>query len=162
MRGKPAKKRVIVPDANYNNALVSQMINYIMQDGKKSVARSLTYKAIENLEVKAKGEGSKNFSKIEIFEQAINNVKPKLEIRSRRIGGANYQVPVPVSPERQTALALRWLIDGAREKRKHTDFAIALKVELEQAFNNEGTAIKKKEDTQRMAEANRAFAQFGS
>ncbi len=161
MRGKPAKKIELRPDSHFNSVLVSKFINYMMLDGKKGVATKIAVDAISSLQIKSKGEGQKNFKPLEIFEQAITNVKPKLEIRSRRIGGANYQVPVPVTPERQTSLALRWLINAARDKRKGTDLSEALKVELELAFNEEGNAIKKKEDTQKMAEANRAFAQFG-
>ncbi len=164
MRGKRAKKRELFPDAKYGSLVISKFINNIMLDGKKSIAASAVYKALDNLQVTSKLDEnkSKKYTGLEVFERALDNIKPKLEIRSRRIGGANYQIPMPVSPERQTALAMRWIIQAARDSRKTTDFAGALQHELELAFNGEGVAVKKKEDTMKMAEANKAFAQFAS
>lgn len=169
MRGKRAKKRVVKPDYKYNSVLVSKFINYLMLDGKKAVAEKVVYDALDTLSAekkvddpKAAQAGAKKvvLKGVEVLEQAIENVKPKLEIRSRRIGGANYQVPVPVNPERQQALAMKWIINITRETRKKGPVAEVLQRELLAAFNNEGAAIKKKEDTQKMAEANKAFAQF--
>lgn len=163
MRGKRAKKREVKPDSRYNSALVSKFINYLMLDGKKSVAENVVYTALEGLEVEKKADeaGKKiKLQGVEVMEEAIENVKPKLEIRSRRIGGANYQVPVPVNPDRQIALAMKWIINATRDSRKKEPVAMVLRRELLAAYNNEGVAIKKKEDTQKMAEANKAFAQF--
>lgn len=162
MRGKAAKKREIKPDFKYKNEDVTKFINFIMQDGKKETAEKIVYTAIDGLKAEKKGEDGKkvNVKPLEVFLQALDNVKPKLEIRSRRIGGANYQVPVPVSPDRQKALAMRWIINIARDGRKNTPLSTVLKNELLAAFNNEGNAVKKKEDTQKMADANKAFAQF--
>jgi small subunit ribosomal protein S7 len=156
MRGKPAKKRIVKPDEKYNNIVVAKLINYVMKDGKKDTSRTIVYKAIEELQAKTKQNG------VEVLEKAIENVKPKIEVRSRRVGGANFQVPVPVSEDRQVALAFRWLIKAARSTRKNTRFEEVLARELLGAYNNEGAAIKKKEEVQRMAEANRAFAQFAA
>jgi len=168
MRGKKPQKRKLLPDVQFNSLLVAQLVNYVMQDGKKHIARKNVYGALELLDSKAlkakpeenKHEGPEGISKLEILETAINNIKPRLEIRSRRVGGANYQIPVPVSPERQTTLALRWIISASRDSRKNTNFAKALATQIQKAYNNEGSAIKKREDTQKMADANKAFAQF--
>lgn len=176
MRGKKAKKREVQPDIRFGSVVVTRLINQVMWSGKKAIATDLVYRALENIDPKSLkvketgGKAAKTAEKVvidpsklsgrEILEMAITNIKPNLEIRSRRIGGANYQIPVPVAPDRQLALAMRWLVGGARENRKNTDFAIALKKEIEAAFNGEGQAVKKKEDTQKMAEANKAFAQF--
>ncbi|MFW5703006.1 MAG: 30S ribosomal protein S7 [Candidatus Dojkabacteria bacterium] len=182
MRGKRAKKRDLVADERYGDPIVTQFINYVMLDGKKATARKLVYEAFEGLEAEEKvvsvesksedkKEGKKDGNKdskaqtkklkpLDIFLKALNNAKPSLEIRSRRIGGANYQVPVPVSPERQTTLAMRWIISAARETRKTTSTAESLREEIMQAFNGEGYAVRKREDMEKMAEANKAFAQF--
>ncbi len=154
MRGKQSPKREIQPDGIYNSELVSKFTNYLMIDGKKSIAQTIVYNAIEDLQKKTKTTG------IEAFEKAIENVKPKVEVRSRRVGGSNFQVPVQVSANRQLALASRWIIDAARNARKNTEFWVVLSHELMNAYNKEGTAIKKKDEVQRMAEANKAFAQF--
>jgi small subunit ribosomal protein S7 len=161
MRGKRAKQRTIEPDAKYGSEVVSKFINYIMLDGKKRTAEGVVYKAMADLKQKKEVEGKKvNVKALEVLETAINNVKPKLEIRSRRVGGANYQVPVPVPPSRQNALAMKWIIKAAREARGNKALHVSLQNEIVSAFNNEGNAIKKKEDTIKMAEANKAFAQF--
>ncbi len=154
MRGKKAKKRILRADIRYNSEVVSKLINYIMLDGKKTVARENVYGA---LEIAGK---ELNKKPMEAFELALENIKPKTEIRSRRVGGANYQVPVPVRDDRQLTLALRWLIKGARDSRGKASFAEALARELVLATKKEGYAFKKKEDVHKMAEANRAFAHF--
>ena len=154
MRGKRAPKRKLNADEVYNSELVAKFINYLMLDGKKSVARSIVYKAIEETAKNTKTKG------MEGLEKAVENVKPKLEIRSRRVGGSNFQVPVPVAANRQLALALKWIIQAARDARKDTEFYIVLARELTNAYNKEGVAIKKKEEVHRLAEANKAFAQF--
>lgn len=154
MRGKRAPKRTLKPDMKYSSEVVAKFINYIMQDGKKNVARKIVYSALDDLASKTKTEG------IEAFEQAIENVKPKIEVRSRRVGGSNYQVPVPVYESRQFALACRWIIEAAASGRGKGEFWEALARELLAAYNKEGNAIKKKEDVKKMADANKAFAQF--
>jgi small subunit ribosomal protein S7 len=154
MRGKQARKRKLLPDAIYNSLLVAKFINNTMKDGKKHVAQGVVYKALEKL-----GEETK-MKPIDALLKAINNIKPKMEVRSRRVGGANYQVPVAVSPERQEALAMRWLIRASSENRKTTDSATALARELLSATKKEGFAFKKMEDTHKMADANKAFAHF--
>lgn len=154
MRGKQAPKREIKPDAIHNSVDVAKFINYIMQDGKKATAQSLVYKAMDKL---AADTGK---TAIEAFDTAIENVKPKVEVRSKRVGGSNYQVPVPVNEGRQFALASRWIIDGARSGRGSKEFFESLARELTDAFNGEGNAVRKKEDVRKMAEANKAFAQF--
>jgi small subunit ribosomal protein S7 len=154
MRGKKAPKRKIEPDMVYNSELVSKFVNYVMKDGKKQTARDIVYKSLKDLIDKVKGEG------IDAFEKAIENVRPKIEVRSRRVGGANFQVPVPVSPERQLSLAFRWILDAARSSRKDTEFWVVLSRELQNAYKKEGSAIKKRDEVFRMAEANKAFAQF--
>jgi small subunit ribosomal protein S7 len=154
MRGKRAKKRVVMPDSKYGSELISKFANKIMQDGKKRTAYGLIYEAIDVLNKITKGKG------LESLEKAFENIKPKMEVRSRRVGGANYQVPMPVREERQVALAMKWIIDSARSARKTNSFGDQLGKELASAFNKEGNAYKKKEDTHKMAEANKAFAQF--
>ena len=154
MRGKQAKKRVIKPDETYNSEVVSKFINYIMLDGKKSIAREIVYKTLEDLGNRTKSDP------VEALEKALSNVKPRVEVRSRRVGGANFQVPVQVNPSRQTALGFKWMIEAARSTRKTGNFWESLSRELQSAYKNEGTAVKKKEEVHRMAEANKAFAQF--
>lgn len=154
MRGKRAPVRPLKPDEIYASELVSKFVNYVMLDGQKQTARNIVYKAIEDLATRTKTKG------IEALEKAVENVRPKVEVRSRRIGGANFQVPVPVSEKRQTALALKWVIEAARAARKNTEFWVVLSRELQNAYNKEGSAMKKKEEVVRMAEANKAFAQF--
>ena len=153
MRRKINIKRDIKPDYKYGSALAAQFINKLMHDGEKSVASGIFYRALDNIEKKEKKPG------LEIFETAIKNVSPQLEVKSRRIGGANYQVPREVRGERKLALAMRWLILAARAgKGKPIDKKLAEEIIL--AEKNEGNAIKKKNDTHRMAEANKAFAHF--
>ena len=154
MRGKRAAKRAIKPDNKFNSEEVAKFINYIMRRGKKSVAERVIYDCLDLVSQKTKGDA------LEIFNQALKNVSPSVEIRGRRVGGANYQVPVAVRPERSFTLGCRWLIAAARSRNGH-GLAEKLADELVAAFNSEGAAIKKKQDTYKMAEANRAFAHFG-
>jgi small subunit ribosomal protein S7 len=153
MRRRKAPVREILADPIYNSTVISKFINAIMFDGKKSVAQSIIYGAIEKLDKKGEAKG------IELFEKAIENVKPVVEVKSRRVGGATYQVPVEVRPARRQALALRWLIDYSRKRNERT-MADRLANELFDAANERGSAFKKKEDTHKMAEANKAFAHY--
>jgi len=146
-------KREIPPDPKYNDPLVQKMINCVMWDGKKSVAEKIVYGALDILRERLKDDPLK------IFHKAIDNVKPILETRPRRVGGATYQVPVEVRPERQISLAIKWIINAARN-RSGKPMKERLAEELIDAFNNRGAAVKKREDTHRMAEANRAFAHY--
>ena len=154
MRRRRAEKRPRVPDARYNSVLVTRLVNTILKCGKKSVAERIVYGAIDKI-----GEKVKEKTPLEVLEQAIENVKPKLETKSRRVGGANYQVPLEVSSERQASLALRWIVQYA-SSRKGTAMMQALSAEILDAFNNTGAAVKKREDTHKMAQANRAFAHY--
>jgi small subunit ribosomal protein S7 len=154
MRGKQAKIRKILPDAVYSSTLVAKFVNNLMLSGKRSVAEKIVYKSLENLEKDLK------MKPVEILEKAIENAKPKLEVRPRRVGGVNYQVPLPVAESRQLALAIKWIIRGARDRRKNEEFNVALAQELKEAFHNTGFAVKKKDDMHKMAEANKAFAHF--
>ncbi len=153
MRRGQAPKKKIELDIKYQSALVGKFINYIMRDGRKAVARRIVYQSLENIEKKI------NKGALEILDQIIRNAGPELELRSRRIGGANYQIPYPVKPERRITLALRWIINAAKSK-KGQPIVEKLSQELNDAFNNTGAAVKKKMDTHRMADANRAFAHF--
>jgi small subunit ribosomal protein S7 len=153
MRKKRAEKQLPSPDPKYNDILVGDFINSIMYDGKKTVARKIVYQALENIHAKT------NKPPIEVFNKAISNVQPMIEVRSRRVGGATYQVPTEVRPDRRIALAFRWIITYARQRNDKT-MASKLSAELMAAANGEGSAVKKKEDTHRMAEANKAFAHF--
>lgn len=153
MRRRRAEKRELTPDVKYNSELVARMINFVMERGKKSVAQNIVYGALDELKRK-----QKDADPLEVFLQAIENVKPQLEVKSRRVGGATYQVPVEISSSRQVALAMRWLIDFAH-KRKGT-MKSALAVELLDAYANTGNAVKKRDDTHKMAAANRAFAHY--
>ncbi len=154
MRRPIKKKHPLSPDLKYNSARVEKFINSVMWDGKKSVARKVVYDAFEVIKEKTKTDNP-----VEIFETAIRNVSPAMEIRSRRVGGANYQVPREVRPERKQALAFRWILLAARGK-KGSAMHKKLADEIIAASNNEGSAVKKREDTHRMAEANKAFAHF--
>ncbi|MEK7395217.1 MAG: 30S ribosomal protein S7 [Fibrobacterota bacterium] len=154
-RRKAAEKRERNPDPKLQSTLVTQIVNGIMKDGKKSIAESVVYGAIDELQARANGEEDG----LSILKRAINNVKPSLEVKSRRVGGATYQVPVEVNPNRRQALAIRWIADAAR-RRTEQNMARRLAGELSQAANNEGAAVKKRVDTHRMAEANKAFAHF--
>ncbi len=152
-RRKVAAKREVLSDSRYNNKLVTKFINCMMYDGQKMVASSSFYDALDVLGEKH-GEGALN-----VFKTAIDNVKPVLEVKSRRVGGATYQVPVEIRPERRTSLAIRWILTAARARKEKT-IAEKLAAEFTDAFKNQGTAIKKKEDTHKMAEANQAFAHY--
>ncbi len=151
-RYKPAK-RPITPDTKYSDRLVTQFIGSLMKRGKKSIAEQILYHSFDLIEKKMGQPG------IDVFHKAMNNVKPVLEVRSRRVGGATYQVPVEVRQDRRVALAIRWLISYSRDRGEHT-MAERLAAEFIAAANNEGASIKKKEDTHKMAEANKAFAHF--
>jgi len=153
MRKRRAEKRYLKPDAKFNDVLVSKFINAIMYNGKKSVARKVIYDAFKIIEERTKKPG------LEIFKKAIANTEPLIEVKSRRVGGATYQVPTEVRPERRTALAMRWIKTFAR-KRSEKTASSKIGMELIAAANNEGSSVKKKEDTHRMAEANKAFAHF--
>ncbi len=152
-RRRKAEKRALIPDARYGSELVAHMINAMMQRGKKSVSQRIVYGALDVIGEKMDGDS------LEIVTAAIDNVKPRLEVKSRRVGGATYQVPVEVSSERQLALALRWLKQYARA-RKSVSMREALAYELMDAYNNQGSAVKKRDDTHKMAQANRAFAHY--
>ena len=152
-RKSKAIKRDIPPDPKYGEVLVSKLINKVMLDGKKSVAEKIVYDAFSLIEKQAKQEP------LSVYIKALDAVKPQIEVRSRRVGGATYQVPVEVRPERQLSLALRWLVGYAR-KRKERTMAQKLASEIMDAINQKGEAFKKKEDVHRMAEANRAFAHY--
>ncbi len=152
-RRHAAEKRIVTPDAKYGNEVVAKLMNYLMLDGKKSVAERIVYDAIDIIAQKLKIEG------VEALLEAIDNIKPNLEVRSRRVGGATYQVPVDVPPRRALILALRWLIAAARSRSERT-MAARLAAEAMDAYAKRGNAMKKREDTHKMAEANRAFAHF--
>ncbi len=152
-RRKRVLKREVLPDPKYGSILVTKFINGLMERGKRSIAEKIFYRAIDLAEEKSGRKG------LQVFEKAVENVKPLLEVKSRRVGGANYQVPVEVRPQRQQALAIRWLVGYARERSEKT-MAERLANELFAASNKEGNAIKKREDTHKMAEANRAFSHF--
>ncbi|MBI4806979.1 MAG: 30S ribosomal protein S7 [Desulfovibrio sp.] len=152
-RKGPIPKRSILPDPVFSSVLVKKFINRLMLDGKKSTAEGVFYKAVDVLAEKSQEEALK------AFERAIANVKPHMEVKPRRVGGATYQVPMEVRPERQTTLAIRWLINNARSRGEKGMIA-KLSGELLDAFNNRGGAVKKREDTHRMADANKAFAHY--
>ena len=152
-RRHAAVRREVVADAKYNDIVVAKFMNSLMLAGKKSVAEAILYGAMAELENKIKKPA------LEIFKEALNNVKPQIEVRSRRVGGATYQVPTEVRADRQQALAIRWIISAARGRSEKT-MEERLFNELQDAYNNRGTAIRKREDTHRMAEANKAFAHF--
>ena len=152
-RRHSADKREILPDPKFNNVVVTKFMNSIMYAGKKSVAESIVYGALDTIESKTKNDPLK------VFEQALDNVMPSIEVRSRRVGGATYQVPVEVRSVRRQALGIRWIIIAARERSEKT-MTDRLSAELLDASNNRGNAVKKREDTHRMAEANRAFSHY--
>jgi small subunit ribosomal protein S7 len=152
-RRHSAEKREINPDPKFGNLVVSKFMNSIMYEGKKSVAEAIVYDAFDAIEAKTKS------SPVSVFQQALDNVMPSIEVRSRRVGGATYQVPVEVRNDRRQALGIRWIITAARERNEKT-MVERLSAELLDASNNRGTAVKKREDTHRMAEANRAFAHY--
>ncbi|MDP7742096.1 MAG: 30S ribosomal protein S7 [Lentisphaeria bacterium] len=154
MRRRRAERRQLTPDVKYNSELVAALINVVMQRGKKSTAQSIVYGAFDIMSEKVQTDDA-----LEAFLQGLENVKPSLEVKSRRVGGANYQVPIEVAPQRSTAIALRWIVTFARG-RKGKPMRDALASELLDAFNNTGAAVKKKDDTHRMAAANKAFAHY--
>jgi small subunit ribosomal protein S7 len=153
MRKRRAEKRYIKPDPKFNDLLVAKFINYIMWDGKKTTARRVVYKSFEIIEQKTKKPA------IETFKKAVGNVQPLVEVRSRRVGGATYQVPMEVRSERRIALAFRWIKNYSRDRKDKT-MVLRLSAELLAAASGEGSSVKKKEDVHRMAEANKAFAHF--
>ncbi|MCI0599326.1 MAG: 30S ribosomal protein S7 [Beijerinckiaceae bacterium] len=148
-----AEKRDIIPDAKFGDVVVTKFMNSIMHDGKKSITEAIVYDAFDAIEQKSRSEP------LAVFKQALDNVAPAIEVRSRRVGGATYQVPVEVRPERRQALAIRWIITAARGRNDKT-MVDRLSAELMDAANNRGNAVKKREDTHRMAEANRAFSHY--
>jgi small subunit ribosomal protein S7 len=148
-----AEKREILPDAKYGDTVLTKFMNNLMIDGKKSVAESIVYNALTRV------EGRLKRPPVEVFHEALDNVKPSVEVRSRRVGGATYQVPVEVRPERREALAIRWLITAARKRNENT-MEERLAGELSDAVQNRGTAVKKREDTHKMADANKAFSHY--
>ena len=152
-RRHAAEKRDILPDAKYGDKVLTKFMNNLMLDGKKSVAETIVYGALERVQSKLKR------APIEAFHEALENVKPSIEVRSRRVGGATYQVPVEVRTERREALAIRWLITAARKRNENT-MEERLAAELADAVNNRGTAVKKREDTHKMADANKAFSHY--
>ena len=152
-RKRKAPKKIIIVDPRYKSTIIPKLINSIMYDGKKTVAEKIVYEAIDKIKSKSKEEP------ITVFNEAINNIRPTVEVKSRRVGGATYQVPVEVKPSRQNTLAMRWLIDSAR-KRNEKSMMRKLAGEIQDASENKGAAMKKREDTLKMAEANKAFSHF--
>ena len=152
-RKKTQPKKNVVPDPKFNSTIIPKLINNIMYDGKRGVAAKIVYDAIDKIKTKSKDEP------INIFNEAINNIKPTVEVRSRRVGGATYQVPVEIRNDRSQALALRWIIDLSRKRSENT-MVERLSGELLDAANNRGAAVKKREDTHKMAEANKAFSHY--
>jgi len=148
-----AEKREILPDAKFGDRVLTKFMNNLMYDGKKSVAEGIVYGAFDRVEGRLKRQP------VEVFHEALDNIKPSVEVRSRRVGGATYQVPVEVRPERREALAIRWLITAARKRNENT-MEERLAAELMDAVANRGTAVKKREDTHKMAEANKAFSHY--
>lgn len=153
MRRKRAEKRIRRPDPKYNDILIGRFINSLMNDGKKQIAQKIMYEAMNIMEEKSKTEP------LEIFKKAMNNVQPAIEVRSRRVGGANYQVPSEVRPDRRIALAIKWILTYTRA-RNEKSMSVKLANELLAASAGEGNSVKKKEDVHKMAEANKAFAHF--
>ena len=154
MRRRRAETHEFAPDARYGSALVTHLVNIIMSRGKKSTAQRTVYGAIDQIKEQAEGKDP-----IEVFQTALENIKPKVEVKSRRVGGATYQVPVEVVPSRQTSLALRWIVDYSRG-RKGAPMQRALAAEIIDAYKNQGNAVKKRGDTHKMAAANKAFAHY--
>ncbi|MFQ8433971.1 30S ribosomal protein S7 [Amaricoccus sp. W119] len=152
-RRHSAEKREVLPDAKFGDRVLTKFMNNLMHDGKKSVAEGIVYGALERV------EGKLRRPPIEVFHEALDNIKPSVEVRSRRVGGATYQVPVEVRPERREALAIRWLIKASRARNEHT-MEERLAGELLDAANMRGTAVKKREDTHKMADANKAFSHY--
>ena len=154
MRRRRAETHEFAPDARYGSVLVTHLTNIIMNRGKKSTAQRTVYGALDQIKEQTEGQNP-----IEVFQQALENIKPKVEVKSRRVGGATYQVPVEVVPTRQTSLALRWIVDYSRG-RKGASMQRALAIEILDAYKNQGNAVKKRDDTHKMAAANKAFAHY--
>lgn len=152
-RRRVAAKRDILPDPKYGDEVIAKFVNMVMDSGKKSVAEKIVYGALTTMTERGKSDA------VELFKQALDNVRPRVEVKSRRVGGATYQVPIEVRTGRRTALAMRWLVDAARKRGEKT-MGLRLAGELMDACENKGTAVKKREDTHRMAEANRAFSHY--
>ncbi len=152
-RKGPAKKRVILPDPVYHNRLVTRFVNRMMLDGKKSLSETIFYRSLDAIEAKTGRKG------IEIFEQAVRNVMPQVEVKPRRVGGATYQVPMEIRADRKTSLALRWLVSAARRRNGKT-MIDRLTAELTDAANNTGSAVRQREEKHKMADANKAFAHY--
>jgi len=152
-RRRVAARREILPDPKFGDETVAKFVTMIMTNGKKSVAEKIVYGALEQISSKKKQDA------VEVFKQALENVRPRVEVKSRRVGGATYQVPVEVRATRRSALAMRWLVEASRKRGEKT-MGLRLAGELLDAFDNKGTAVKKREDTHRMAEANRAFSHY--
>ena len=153
-RRRRADKREVLPDPKFGDLIVTKFMNYVMYEGKKAVAENIVYGAFDLINTRRR-----DMDTIQVFHTALDNVAPSVEVRSRRVGGATYQVPVEVRPERRRALAIRWLVNAARNRGENT-MTEKLAAELLDASNNRGTAVKKREDTHKMAEANRGFSQF--
>ena len=154
MRKRRAEKRDVLPDPKYKSKLVTKFVNQVMYDGKKALAQTIVYNAFDIIENKT------GTSAIDVFNQAIENVKPVLETKGRRVGGATYQVPMEIRPERRQTLAIRWIVDFARNRNGERNMDEKLAGELVDAYNNTGNAIKRRDEMHRMAEANKAFAHF--
>jgi small subunit ribosomal protein S7 len=154
MRRKVKNRNIVGPDLTYNSEKIGKLINYVMEAGEKNIARSIVYQAFDVIK-----ESEKGADPVEVFENALKNTGPNMEVRSRRVGGANYQIPREVRPERKLALSLKWLIEAARSK-KGKPMHAKLAEEIMLAAKNEGEAVKKRENTHKMAEANKAFAHF--
>jgi len=152
-RRHAAEKREVLPDAKFGDTVVTKFMNNLMVDGKKSVAEGIVYSAFDRVQVRLKK------APVDVFHEALDNIKPSIEVRSRRVGGATYQVPVEVRIERREALAIRWLIDASKKRNEHT-MEERLAGELVDAVNGRGTAVKKREDTHKMADANKAFSHY--
>lgn len=153
-RRREVPKRKVLPDPKYGSEMLTKFMNMVMRDGKKSVAESIVYGALDEIGRKGKGDDA-----LGVLEQALENVRPLVEVKSRRVGGATYQVPVEVRPERRVTLAMRWVLEAARKRGEKT-MAERLAAELQEAAENRGGAVKKREDTHRMAEANKAFSHY--
>tara|TARA_A100001035_G_C27699399_1_gene461719 strand:- start:178 stop:648 length:471 start_codon:yes stop_codon:yes gene_type:complete len=154
MRKSPAKKRRLLPDAKYNSKMVTQFVNNMMLDGKKSIAFRIFYDALEQV-----GQKNNDEKSIDVWKKAIENITPSVEVRSRRIGGATFQIPQPIRDSRKLSMAMKWMISFAR-KRNDKSMSKRLAAEILAAYNEEGAAFKKKQDTHKMAEANKAFSHF--
>mgnify|MGYP003962002769 FL=1 len=159
MRKKQAKIRPLLPDPRFNDKLVTRFVNMMMWSGKKSVAYKIFYDAIDTVELKNTGEGEEKKAALEIWKDALSNVMPHVEVRSRRVGGATFQIPTPIRSDRKISIAMKWLINFSR-KRNEKSMALKLASEILAASKEEGAAVKKKVDTHRMAEANKAFSHF--